>query len=310
MTDRRARPPKPGFVMLTMLWIMTLAAVVAMSAALLARHGVSEGMARVWLERARWVALGCERRAVAAIDLALRDAATDDEIATAWRTLPRRVANRSLLANCDVRLEAAGTRLDANAASSEMLANLFQALEIEDEAPALVDALEDWIDADDEPRPNGAERAWYEAAGRFPPRNDSLADSRELARVRGFEQRRGFDSVLTTTPGRISLATASVPVLMAVPGITRETAQQIVVLQQAGAPLRDLLDVTTLVSHSSVSALEARYADAVRLTTPDPDAWIVRVRAQSGLPAVSVYLQWRVVRTGRRCAVAETRSEM
>ena len=310
MTDRSARPQNRGFVMLTMLWIMTLAAVLAMSAALLARHGVSEGMARVWLERARWTALGCERRAVAAIDLALGDATTDDDVATAWRTLPRRIANHSWLAGCALRLEAAGTRLYINTASGEMLASLFDALEIGDETPALVDALEDWIDADDEPRPNGAERAWYDAAGRFPPRNDSLADSRELARVRGFEQRRGFDSVLTTVPGRISLATASVPVLMAVPGITRETAEQIVAQQQAGVPLRDLLDVTPLISHGSVSALEAHYADAVRLTTPDPDAWIVLVRAEYGLPAVSVQLQWRVVRTGRRCAVAETRSEM
>jgi len=39
--------------MLTTLWVMSIATVVAMSAALVGRHGVSEGAARVELERGR-----------------------------------------------------------------------------------------------------------------------------------------------------------------------------------------------------------------------------------------------------------------
>ncbi|HTI62889.1 MAG TPA: hypothetical protein VL524_05220 [Gemmatimonadaceae bacterium] len=294
--------------MLAILWIMAVAAVVAMSAALTARHEVVEGAARVWLERARWEALGCERRTVAAIDAILRDAPTATDVAAAWRTLPRHLAAASSIADCGVQLEAAGTRLDVNGATQEMLANLFAALGLEIESPALVGALEDWIDPDDDPRANGAEREWYELAGRFAPRNDSLADLRELARVRGFEGPGRFDSVLTIEPGRVSLATASVPVLMAVPGITRETAEQIVALQQAGTPLSSLLEIAPVVSSRSASVLEARYVDAARLTTPDPDAWLVRVRAARGVPSVAVQLEWRVIRTGRRCAVARTRS--
>ena len=296
--------------MLTILWIMTVAAVVAMGAALLARHGVAEGAARVWLERARWDALGCERRAVAAIDLMLRDAPTAKDVSAAWRTLPRSLTKIAPGGDCDIRLEAAGTRLDVNGATPEMLTNLFDALGLQAESPALVDALEDWIDADDEPRPNGAEREWYEATGRIVPRNDWLANSREIARVRGFEEPRGLDTLLTTEPGRVSLATAPAPVLMAVPGITRETAEQIVALQDAGTPLNDLLDVTPLISRTSASALAMRYTDAVRVTTPDPDAWIVRVRAARGVPAVSVQLDWRVIRIGRRSAVETTRSRI
>jgi len=238
----------------------------------------------------------------------LRDAPTATDVAAAWRTLPRHLAAASSIADCGVQLEAAGTRLDVNGATQEMLANLFAALGLEIESPALVDALEDWIDPDDDPRANGAEREWYELAGRFAPRNDSLADLRELARVRGFEGPGRFDSVLTIEPGRVSLATASVPVLMAVPGITRETAEQIVALQQAGTPLSSLLEIAPVVSSRSASALEARYVDAARLTTPDPDAWLVRVRAARGVPSVAVQLEWRVIRTGRRCAVARTRS--
>lgn len=294
--------------MLTILWIMAVAAVVAMSAALTARQGMVEGTTRVWLERARWEALGCERRTVAAIDSILRDAPTSNDVAAAWRTLPRHLAGTSSAADCDARLEAAGTRLDVNGATHEMLANVFAALGLESESPALVDALEDWIDADDEPRPNGAEGEWYELTGRFLPRNAALADLRELARVRGFEDPRGFDSVFTIEPGRVSLATASVPVLMAVPGITRETAEQIVALQQAGTPLSALLEITPMISSRSAAVLEARYVDAARLTTPDPDAWLVRMRVAHGLPSVAVQLEWRVIRTGRQCAVAGTRS--
>jgi general secretion pathway protein K len=294
--------------MLTTLWVMSVASLVTVGAALVGRHAVSEGAARVELERGRWIALACERRVQATIDLVLRDATTLDEGAVVWRTLPRNVLASPLVAGCDVSLEAAGTRLDVNNASKEMIANLLGAIGHGALAAEMSDALDDWRDADDDPLPLGAERAWYESARRFVPRNGPLADVGELRRVRGFEDIAGLDSVVTTEPGRVSLATAPVSVLMAVPGITRETAEQIVALQVAGTPLTDLLSVTGSISEASASALATRYTDAVRATTPDPEAWLVRVRVSRGLPAVSVRLEWRVIRTGPRCLVAHTRS--
>jgi len=294
--------------MLTTLWVMSIASVVAMSAALVGRHAVSEGAARVELERGRWLALACERRAQAAIDDALRDATSLDEAALVWRTLSHRVLASPVVAGCDVSLEAAGTRLDVNVASNEMIQRLLGALGLGDRAPEMADALDDWRDADDDPLPLGAERTWYESAGRPAPRNGPLADSGELRRVRGFELVDSLDTVTTMEPGRVSLATASVPVLMAVPGITRETAEQIVALQVAGTPLSDLVAVTGSISEASAAALAARYAEAARATTPDPDAWFIRVRTSRGVPAVSVRLEWRVIRTGSRCTVTGTRS--
>jgi len=293
--------------MLTTLWVMSIATVVAMSAALVWRHGVSEGAARVELERGRWIALACERRAEAVIDAALRDATTLDEGAFVWRTLPAHIRTSPIIAGCELSFEAAGTRLDINTASTEMIANVLAAIVLGDRAVGMADALDDWRDADDDPLPLGAERAWYESAGRLTPRNGPLADVAELRRVRGFENVGGLDSIATTEPGRVSLATAPVSVLMAVPGITRETAEQIVALQNAGTPSNDLLSVTGSISEASVSELVARYPDAVRATTPDPDAWLVRVRVSRGSPVVSVQLEWRVIRTGRRCLVARTR---
>jgi general secretion pathway protein K len=294
--------------MLTILWIITIAAIVAASASLVGRHAVLEAAARVALERGRWEALGCERRVAAAIDAALASAPTLDDAAKLWRTLPSGVFASPLLASCDVSLDAAGTRLDVNEASEEMIVNLLDAIGVDSDAPQLLDALEDWIDPDDDARPMGAERGWYEAAGRIVPRNGPLADLRELRRIRGFDAIRGLDSVFATEPGRISLATAPVSVLMAVPGITRETAEQIVAMQQMGTPPADLRAVLGSVSRASADALAARYSDAVRATTPDPDAWVIHVREARGAPAVAVNLEWRVIRTGRRCLVVATRS--
>lgn len=295
--------------MLTTLWIMSVAAVVAMAAALVGRRAVLEGSARVELERGRWSALACERRAVAAIDAALAGGSIDDGTRT-WRTLPRFLFASPLIAGCHIQLEAAGTRLDITAATEEILDDEFTALGLTDRAPALVDALEDWVDSDDVARPAGAERPWYEAARRLPPRNAPLADTRELSRVRGFEELGGLDSVLTTIPGRVSLATAPVPVLMAIPGITRETAEYIVSMRDAGTPINDLLSVVGAVSEASKAALADRYADVVRLTTPDPDAWLIRAFETRGAPPVTVALEWRVTRAGLHCIVAATKSRI
>ena len=308
MNRRSNQPQRRGFVMLTTLGVMSVASIVAISAALVGRHAVYEGSARVELERGRWIAMGCERRAEAVIDSLLRDAPTLEDGALIWRTLGRRVETSALVAGCDLSLDAAGTRLDVNAASQEMITNLLIATGAGDRAAEMSDALADWRDADDDALPLGAERGWYDSAGRLLPRNGAIADLGELRRVRGFEDLAGLDSVLSTVPGRVSLATAPVTVLMAIPGITRETAEQIVAMQDAGTPLNNLLSVTGMVSQASISALAARYPDAVRATTPDPDAWLIRVRAARGLPTVSVRLEWRVIRSGRRCLVAGTRS--
>ena len=308
MSERSRRRARRGFVLLTILWIITVAAVVTMGASLAGRHAVLAGAARAQLERARWQALACERRAVAAIEFALDSVPTNADATMAWRILPRVLRGSPLVTGCDVAFEAAGTRLDLNGASEEMLLRILDAIGLDVDAPQLAAALEDWIDPDDEPRPLGAERAWYESAGRIPPRNDSLADLDELRRVRGFESMRGLDSLVSTSPGRVSLATAPVSVLMAVPGITRETAEAIVAAQRAGTPIGDLRELIGAISQHSASELAARYPDAERATTPDPDAWLVRVRVARGLPAVAVTLEWRVIRLGRRCVVASTRS--
>ena len=134
----------------------------------------------------------------------------------------------------------------------------------------LAAALADWRDSDDVARPVGAERDWYAAAHRELPRNGPLADIRELARVRGFENLPPFEAVLTAEPGRVSLATAPATVLLAVPGFTRETADRIVALQDAGTPVTDVTSLLGLVSRASADSMLAHFPEIARVTTPDP----------------------------------------
>lgn len=300
-----------GFAMITVLWVMTVAGVMATAAALAGRNTVHATRNRVQLERAFWAASGCAALAEAAIDDRLAEATSYEDAGVIWRRLDRAVLPVTLPDPdaCSVLLEAAGTRLDVNAASDEIIANLLHAMGYGGNAESLVDALADWRDPDTVARPFGAERDWYIAAQRHPPRDAPLADIRELARVRGFESLAPFDTLLTVETGRISLATAPVTVLMSVPGFTRETAESIVAMRDAGTPVNDVISMLGGLSRTSADALLSRYADVVRLTTPDPDAWLLTVHAQVGQPRSIVTLTRRLVRSGRRAVVVQTRSE-
>ncbi|HEV8446138.1 MAG TPA: hypothetical protein VGQ44_04940 [Gemmatimonadaceae bacterium] len=302
MTSRR------GFTMITMLWVMSVAAVVTAGGALVGRLAVHASRNRTELERAYWTANGCASRARATIDALLGD---DRDAAAVWQTLDRRLPRVLTLEHpCSLQLEAAGTRLDANTASDEMISRLLAGLGApETRSREMVDALADWRDSDEVARRAGAERSWYLAQQREPPRNGPLADVRELARIRGFERLADFDTVLGTDGGRVSLATAPVTVLMSVPGVTRETAEAIARLREQGEPIGDLLGVVGLVSRSSADSLLARYADAAHVSTPTPDAWILTVRASSGSPPNASSLRLSLTRDGNVARLVSVRSD-
>jgi type II secretory pathway component PulK len=194
--------------MLTTLWLLSVGSVLAMAFALAGRDSFNATTNRVNLERARWRALGCARRAQAAIDLALESTVNAQEAASAWRDVYKAIDASPLLSTCDIAIEAAGSRLDLNGVSDESIARLVSAVYGVARADSMSDAFGDWRDTDDVARPLGAERAWYAAQRRVPPSNAPLADARELALVRGFEDFGVFDSLVTTEPGRVSLATA------------------------------------------------------------------------------------------------------
>lgn len=294
--------PRRGFALMTVLWVLTVAALIAATAAARGRAAVSATRNRAELERAHWAALTCASEMRASIDDALSAPTSPIERADAWRMLRQAVPDAHT-ENCSASLEAAGTRLDVNSASSEMLDSLFTNLGYGDESHAMSAALVDWRDSDDVALPDGAEGEWYASQHRTLPRNGPIVDLRELRRVRGFENANGLDSALSVDAGRVSLATASVPVLMAVPGIPGEVADVLVARRDAGTPVRDILAVLPDVSSPSALTIETHYSEIVRLTTADPEAWILRARGWSGEPRNLALIAWRLVRADNRAVV-------
>jgi general secretion pathway protein K len=303
-------PRRRGFALLTALWMITAGSVLAAAGLLVGRQSAQTARNRVNAERAFWRAEDCVSRARWAIDDLLADARTPEAELRVWRTLDTLVARVPLrrARDCTAELHAAGTAIDVNAATPEQLYRLFVALYGEESAASLSDALLDWRDADNLPRPFGAEADWYQTARRHLPRNDSIASARELARVRGLEELAELDGVLDVEPGRISIANAPPMVLASVPGFTEETIGVIVERRLRGEQVTSLLALGSSLSSRSADSILAHFPEISRMTTLEPDAWILTARGTSGDSGVEATIELRLVRAGKRAAILRRRS--
>jgi type II secretory pathway component PulK len=314
-----------GFVLLAVLWVMVGVAALGLALWLAARNAIRSSENRRAATIAAWRAEGCAERARSVIEDVLNGqvggmsgmSVTSVYSRGGWRTLDRTLRESPLMhANgCAVELRAAGSTIDVNSASEELLRSFFTALDLAEALPearddSLTDALLDWRDTDDVPRPSGAEREWYEREGRTTPRNAPLEDARELAYVRGFDALPGVDSLLGVEPGRIDLGHAPLPVIAALPGFGSEAVARVAEERLRGVAPTDLLSFAARLSPNARSALVARYADLVRVTVVEPDAWILTSRARAGEPAITAVLELRLVRAGSRAAIVRRRSRI
>lgn len=311
MKARRPSGDRGGFVLLAVLWVMVGVATLGLGAALLARRATRAARNRRDEIVASWIAADCLERArvVAGEVLASRVDGSDGQ-PLAWRDLDAAVAAAPVARapGCLLTVRAAGTTLDVNTASGAMLHGLFAALALAPgRADSLTDALLDWRDPDGESRPFGAEREWYVQQGRAPPRDGSLADPRELRRIRGVDAVPGLDTLLGTEPGRLVLDRAPLAVLAALPGMSNEALARLAEMRLRGVRVTDLLALSAQLSPAARAALLAHYADLVHLTTTEPDAWIVRAEGHAPLSPVTVVLEVRLVRAGRRAAIVRRR---
>ena len=214
----------------------------AFTGLLVARNVMSGSRNRIALMRGRWRAEDCLERARAVINDALSGGhAIPRPVAGGWEALDRVVAASPAItdAACDVTLAPTGVAVDLNTADGGQLLALFRAMGIgEPRADSMVDALLDWRDADDIPRPLGAERDWYRAEGQFTPRNGPFASVRELRRVRGFDENVLPDSVLdavfTVEPGRARLESRTARRAGHLPGVSDEILSRVAGLRAQG----------------------------------------------------------------------------
>jgi hypothetical protein len=124
---------------------------------------------------------------------------------------------------------------------------------------AAIDALQDWIDADDLLSLNGAERGEYERAGRrgFPP-NEPLRHAREMEAVlnlapllAGKEDWRGLFTIWYS--GKVSLQHADEPLLSALAELTPLQCQSLRELRAGQDGIEDTSDDPPLESVAAVA---------------------------------------------------------
>lgn len=298
---------RPGFVLLVVLSVLVSAAALEVMLSTTSAEALDSIRNRVELTRAGWLAEGCLEGARASIAEALSDQRQSDK---AWNDLDSVVLTSSMASDCDLRAEPAGLRVDVNVASEAELHTLFQSLPIRrEEVDSIVDAILDWRDPDDEPRPLGAERDWYEQEGRLVPRNDSFASVEELRLVRGLEHIAGLDSLLGVDPDRIWLERAPLPVIATLPGMSSEAVARIAERREERAPIGDLLGLAGALTKAARDSLLAHYTELLASTTSVPDAWTLIARSKLAPRAPTVVIELRLKRAGARAAIVRRLSE-
>jgi len=242
MTGERWRSER-GVALMLVLWIVIVLSAIASGVVVAVRRQT----ALVGAVRSRTVARYAAESGVVAATAALRDLfaaaeGPEDEarVYTRLEETLRQWGERPLGADARFQVAVAdlGARIDLNGANEDMLLGLFAQFVGEDEAAALVDALEDWKDDDDEPREQGAEADDYAAAGSpFVPANGPLLRLDDLTRIRGFGDslaRALAPYVTVSGEGIVNVNTAPEPVLAAVPELGPEGAQFLVQAQRRG----------------------------------------------------------------------------
>ncbi len=174
------------------------------------------------------------------------------------------------------------------------------------EVDPLLDVLNDYIDPDNLRRVNGAEADDYALLGLPPPANRPLISAAELRRLPRWKDhpaiwKNGLADLVAVVPSQIfNPNTAPAGALLAVPGVTRESAAVLMDLRKAGrqiglAELESIGGATVNALYSPISTFPS---DTLFVTHWAPgQAWGERM-AITITPA-SLYGPWRILYTDR-----------
>jgi general secretion pathway protein K len=293
-----------GFALVAVLWLITSLTVISLASFLAAREMITSARNRITLTRTAWLAEGCAERVRADIDRALG-------AGMAWGSVGRhvRLAHLDRL-GCTGQLAPAGQALDVNRAGAERLMRLFTTAGISAaSADSLAQAILDWRDADDVPRPFGAEARWYRDQGRIPPRNGSIADRAELQLVRGFLESGIDTSLLDAEAGRTPVNLAPLAVVGSLPGISFEVIEALRDRRHRDEPIVDLAQLSEGVSAMARDTLFGRFAELVEQATIEPETWILHVRASDGTSPLSATIELRLAPAAYRAVIIRKKTQ-
>jgi len=305
-------PPRRGYVLLAVMWIIAALAVSSLGMTALARRYVARAHNRLSETEAAWIAEGCIAQAHATIDavLALRrplESATTGSWATLDRALDQAMWKPRTV--CQMTLRPTGLTLDANTVDRGTLVRLFVALGAGvPRADSLSDAIVEWRDPRGQSHAADVFDAWYADHERVSPRHGPFADVRELVGVRGMDSFDGIDSVLGIDPSRVLLDAAPLAVVRALPGFTAQAVARLSDYRAHEVPVQNLIRFAGELESDARDSLLAHYSDLVRVTTQVPDAWTLTAQAAVGDPQVTVIVEARLVPSATGAAISVRRT--
>jgi general secretion pathway protein K len=159
---------------------------------------------------------------------------------------------------CLVRIIDESGKIDINKVPDIILKGLLTNLGVKDEdADVIVDSIEDWRDADDLTRLNGAENDYYTSLPvPYKAKNADLESIEELLLVKGVTPellhgtggKPGLEDFITvySENGTINVNAASKEVLMAIPGMTPELASAVLDFRKS-AEIKQTADFQAIV---------------------------------------------------------------
>jgi len=187
-------------------------------------------------------------------------ARTPQNAALVFREIDRHFSGMREVAVGDARFGVAvvdlSARIDLNHADEATLRTFVAQFTDESRATRIVAALEDWEDADDLTRPNGAEAAEYGRAGSpYVPRNGPLQRLDDFAHVLGVTDSLALAvAPYITVDGdkRVNINTAPEPVLASLPGIGPAGARTLIARRDGGETFTSTAVVEDLLRAGAV----------------------------------------------------------
>lgn len=225
--------PNRGIALLLVLWALVLLGTLALgfslsmrTEAMAARNGIDE--ARAYFQA---------RTGVNRATVLLASLPADNVLAAS-------IAAKDGDASYEVRVESESGKVDVNLVGEEVLLGMLKKGGLtEEEAEGVRDAILDWRDEDDVPRPRGAERAEYERMTEpITPRNGKILGVGELMYVKGVTKEfyEAFLSRVFTVHGnsaQLNILRAPEIVLRSLPGVSSEAVDRIVAGRREEPPI-------------------------------------------------------------------------
>lgn len=238
-----------GVALMLVLWVVIVLSAIAIGVAAMARMQTRSVEGLRVRAVARYVAESGVVATTARLRGRLRDARPAEGRELVFASLEEEIARwgeRQLgAARYQVAIADLNARIDLNNSDEDILLTLFEQFVSADKAAELVDALEDWKDEDDDPRPEGAEAADYARAGSpFTPPNAPLLRLDELTRIDGFSDsiaRALAPYVTVWGSGLVNANTAPQQVLLALPELGPAGAEAILAARRRGQPVTSVV---------------------------------------------------------------------